>query len=82
MLERIVSALLEKYLGDYVEGLQTENLKLSIFSGDVVLENLKLKKSCLDQFELPVQVKAGFLGKLTVKNTMEKIKYRTHSYNN
>jgi len=44
MLESIVSALLEKYLGDYVEGLQTENLKLSIFSGDVVLENLKLKK--------------------------------------
>ena len=43
MLESVVASLLGKYLGKYVEGLQTENLQLSLGSGSVVLENLALR---------------------------------------
>lgn len=62
VLESVVSALLSKYLGDYVDGLSTENLSLGIFSGEVVLENLALKRSALAGLHLPVTVKAGYLG--------------------
>lgn len=62
VLESVVSALLSKYLGDYVDGLSTENLSLGIFSGEVVLENLALKRSALSALHLPVTVKAGYLG--------------------
>jgi vacuolar protein sorting-associated protein 13A/C len=62
VLESVVSALLSKYLGDYVDGLSTDNLSLGIFSGEVVLENLALKRSALAGLHLPVTVKAGYLG--------------------
>eukprot|EP01122_Echinamoeba_exundans_P003714 TRINITY_DN1378_c0_g1_i1.p1 TRINITY_DN1378_c0_g1~~TRINITY_DN1378_c0_g1_i1.p1 ORF type:complete len:3355 (-),score=763.88 TRINITY_DN1378_c0_g1_i1:110-10174(-) len=67
MLESIVSSLLTKYLGDYVEGLDTNNLNIGITKGDVVLANLRLKKSALDGLELPVVIKEGFLGKLSLQ---------------
>ena len=35
MLEGIVADLLTKYLGDYVQGLDQENLRLNVLSGQV-----------------------------------------------
>jgi len=68
MLESIASSLLSKYLGQYVEGLEdSKNLKFSIGKGDVMLKNLRLKKTVLDEMDLPVQVSEGFLGQLTLK---------------
>ncbi len=64
VLEGVVSALLTKYLGDYVEGLAAENLSLGIFSGEVTLENLALKRSALAGLNLPITVKEGVLGAL------------------
>jgi len=67
MLESIASSLLTKYLGDYVEGLDSKNLQVSVGSGDVVLKSLNLKKSALRELELPITVKEGSLGQLTMK---------------
>jgi hypothetical protein len=67
MLESIAASLLTKYLGDYVEGLDANNLKLNLSAGDAVLTNLKLKKSALETLELPITIKNGFLGKLTLQ---------------
>ncbi len=63
VLEGLVSGILVKYLGDYVVGLQAENLRLGIFSGDVSLSNLELNPNALDELQIPVRVKSGFLGK-------------------
>jgi hypothetical protein len=41
-------------------------LNIGIWSGDVRLKNLKLKKEALDKFRLPVDVKEGYLGDLTL----------------
>lgn len=38
-----------------------------IFLGDVVLKDLKLKSEALNALKLPVTVKAGFLGTITLK---------------
>ena len=40
MFEDLVSSLLSKYLGEFVKGLERENLKISLFSGKVHLNNL------------------------------------------
>eukprot|EP01117_Protostelium_nocturnum_P009173 TRINITY_DN3284_c0_g1_i3.p1 TRINITY_DN3284_c0_g1~~TRINITY_DN3284_c0_g1_i3.p1 ORF type:complete len:3093 (+),score=888.87 TRINITY_DN3284_c0_g1_i3:80-9358(+) len=66
ILESIASTLLARYLGEYVEGFQKEHLQVSLLSGDVVLENLQLKREALDRFDLPIKVKAGHLGKLSL----------------
>jgi hypothetical protein len=42
-------------------GLDTNNLNIGITKGDVVLTNLRLKKSALDGLELPVVIKEGSL---------------------
>jgi hypothetical protein len=43
MLEGVVSKLLCGYLGRYVNGLESQNLQLSLSTGIVTLENLELK---------------------------------------
>ncbi|EFA76521.1 hypothetical protein PPL_10289 [Heterostelium album PN500] len=68
MFEGFVADLLTRYLGKYIKTLNTENLKIGIWSGDVTLENLELKKRALENFNnLPFTVKEGFLGKLSIK---------------
>jgi vacuolar protein sorting-associated protein 13A/C len=64
MIEGLVTALLSRFLGDFVNGLEKENLRIGILSGDVTLENLELKKEALQNFDLPITIKTGFLGRL------------------
>ena len=59
MFESIIAGILSRFLGDYVEGLEAENLSLSIVGGNVVLENLRLKKEALADLEVPLVVKDG-----------------------
>lgn len=59
LFEGLAASILSTYLGDWVEGLERENLEIGITSGHVVVENLKLKKGALDDLQLPVVVKSG-----------------------
>nr|DAD29104.1 TPA_asm: hypothetical protein HUJ06_030572 [Nelumbo nucifera] len=67
MLEAHVLHLLRQYLGEYVHGLSAEALRISVWKGDVVLRDLKLKAEALNSLRLPVTVKAGFVGTITLK---------------
>ncbi|XP_029986703.1 vacuolar protein sorting-associated protein 13C isoform X10 [Sphaeramia orbicularis] len=67
VFESLVSDLLNKFIGDYVENLDKSQLKIGIWSGNVVLENLKVKENALSEFDVPFRVKAGQIGKLTLK---------------
>ncbi|CAG5116191.1 unnamed protein product, partial [Candidula unifasciata] len=67
VFESIVVELINKYLGEFVEDLDKSQLSIGIWSGDVVLKKLNLKESALDHFNIPVKIKAGHLGKLTLK---------------
>ncbi|MFS7909478.1 putative vacuolar protein sorting-associated protein [Helianthus anomalus] len=68
---KFVLNLLRRYLGEYVHGLSAEALRISVWkvicSGDVVLKDLKLKAEALNSLKLPVTVKAGFVGSITLK---------------
>ncbi|KAL2709555.1 Vacuolar protein sorting-associated protein [Kluyveromyces marxianus] len=66
MLESLVSALLNRFLGAYVENFDPKQLNVGIWNGDVKLRNLRLRKDSLDALDLPVDVKFGHLGELTL----------------
>ncbi|XP_041037247.1 vacuolar protein sorting-associated protein 13C isoform X5 [Carcharodon carcharias] len=67
VFEALVAELLNRGLGDYVENLDKSQLKLGIWGGNVVLENLKVKENALNDLDVPFKVKAGQIDKLTLK---------------
>uniref|UniRef100_A0A6P7FPU7 Vacuolar protein sorting-associated protein 13-like n=1 Tax=Diabrotica virgifera virgifera TaxID=50390 RepID=A0A6P7FPU7_DIAVI len=64
MLEGAVARLLNQLLGKYVVDLDAENLNVGIFSGQVQLTDLKLKPEALYELDLPIEVRAGTIGKI------------------
>ncbi|KAM9913092.1 hypothetical protein OXX69_001941 [Metschnikowia pulcherrima] len=67
MFESLVSTLINRFLGSYIENFDSKSLNIGIWSGDVRLKNLTLKKESLDKFKLPLDVKFGHLGELTLQ---------------
>lgn len=66
MLEGLVSNLLNRFLGMYVQNFDPKQLNVGIWSGDVKLTNLELRREALDQLHLPLNVVEGHLGSLTL----------------
>ena len=66
MLEGLVATLLNRFLGMYVKNFDPKQLNVGIWSGDVKLRNLELRREALDQLHLPVNVVEGHLGQLTL----------------
>ena len=66
MLEGLVANLLNRFLGMYVKNFDPKQLNVGIWSGDVTLRNLELRKEALDQLHLPLNVVEGHLGRLTL----------------
>jgi len=67
MLERQALYYLKKYLGRYVEGVDEHSLSISVWQGNVVLNNLRFRPEALAELDLPVTVRAGLLGSLKLK---------------
>lgn len=67
MFESLVANLLNRFLGSYIENFDPKQLNIGIWSGDVKLKNLRLKKDSLDRFKLPIDVKFGHVGELTLQ---------------
>ncbi|OCF42293.1 vacuolar protein sorting-associated protein vps13 [Kwoniella heveanensis CBS 569] len=65
-LKNVAIRLLNIYVGPYVENLDTNALNGSLWSGQVNLKNLHLKKSLLERFGLPVEIVAGDIGSLSL----------------
>eukprot|EP00474_Spongospora_subterranea_P004384 CRZ04842.1 hypothetical protein [Spongospora subterranea] len=66
MLEGILERLVVDRLGEYVD-LPKDSIHVGIWSGEIVLDNLSLKPSCLTRLKLPVNVSLGVLKRLQVK---------------
>ncbi|XP_067382192.1 intermembrane lipid transfer protein VPS13D isoform X3 [Channa argus] len=75
MLEGLAAWVLNTYLGKYVSNLNTDQLSIALLKGAVELENLPLRKDALREFDLPFEVKTGFIGKITLQIPF----YRPHS---
>ncbi|KAJ4777649.1 Pleckstrin (PH) domain-containing protein isoform 2 [Rhynchospora pubera] len=73
MLEDYAAILVQKFLGNYVRGINKEALKISAWQGDVELKNMQLRPEALNALKLPVKVKAGFLGSVRLKVPWSKL---------
>ncbi|PRP88859.1 hypothetical protein PROFUN_00327 [Planoprotostelium fungivorum] len=74
VFEGIVSDLLLKYLGDYIKNLNRDGLKIGIWGGDVVLQDLEINKDALNNLGLPFELKHGIIGKLVLKVPWQSLK--------
>ncbi|KAL4445126.1 hypothetical protein ABPG74_018854 [Tetrahymena malaccensis] len=67
VFENILVRLLNQKIGHYIDGLDTKNLEVGIFSGNIVIENVKLKDSVPELLELPFDIKYSHIKKLVLK---------------
>ncbi|XP_063534918.1 intermembrane lipid transfer protein VPS13A-like [Cydia strobilella] len=67
MFEGAVAGILNRLLGKYVQDLDTENLNVGIFSGNVNLTELRLKPEALYELDLPIDVKIGTIGRINLQ---------------
>ncbi|KAI9888280.1 MAG: hypothetical protein M1814_000770 [Vezdaea aestivalis] len=66
MLEGLVATLLNRFLGVYVQNFDPTQLNVGIWSGDVKLRDLELRREALDALKLPIDVVEGHIGLLTL----------------
>ena len=66
MFEKLIEQLILKYLGDYIEGFDPDNLSLALWSGTLSLDKIKLKAKAVDDLQLPFKLTFGLINKLTV----------------
>ena len=71
-LEDLTATLLQRLLGRYITGLEGRNLRVAVWSGRVVLENLHLRPDALLGM-LPVGVRAGFVGRIEMSVPWHKL---------
>ncbi|XP_043916804.1 vacuolar protein sorting-associated protein 13A isoform X2 [Protopterus annectens] len=67
VFESVVVDVLNRFLGNYVVNLDSSQLNLGIWGGNVALKNLEIKENALSQLDVPYKVKAGHIGKLELK---------------
>lgn len=66
MLETALASVLNRYIGPYVENLDTSQLKIGIFSGNVSLKNIILRQNALKElFGLPLKIVKGCIGTIS-----------------
>jgi vacuolar protein sorting-associated protein 13A/C len=67
MFESFLEKILNRVIGQYVEGIQKEDMKVGLLSGNVEIKNLKLKKQILEELKLPFSLKFGKIDRLKLQ---------------
>ena len=65
--ETIVFRILNFLLGDYVEGLTRNSLKISVLGASLRMQNVGIRGDALHRFNLPVRVDSGRVCDLSAK---------------
>ena len=67
MFEKIIEKIIIQYFGDYIENLDLDKLNLGLLSGNLTLEEIKLKEKKINEYNLPFKLISGILKKLIIK---------------
>lgn len=59
MFESLITQVLNKVLGDFIENIDPKQLKISITNGNVQLTNMKIKPTIFDSLPVPFQLVYG-----------------------
>ncbi|CAD8214708.1 unnamed protein product [Paramecium pentaurelia] len=73
IFEKILEKVLIQYFGKFISGLDKNNLKLGVWSGNMVIQNVNLKSEIIEMLELPIKLRQSSVGKLTIKIPWKKI---------
>ncbi|ESQ32011.1 hypothetical protein EUTSA_v10003500mg [Eutrema salsugineum] len=73
MFEGLVRQLLLGYLGRYIKDIQRDQLKITVWNEEVLLENVELILEAFDYLQLPIALKQGRVGKLSIKIPWKKL---------
>lgn len=66
-IERVYCQILERLLGKYLDGLQQQNFSMGFLTGNVKMTNVAIKRDALKRLNLPLTVRAGFVGSLSIE---------------
>lgn len=73
MFERILFKILQKYLGDYILGLDTANLQLGVWSGNIIIENVSLNSKLIELLNLPLNLIFSHIGRMKISIPWNKL---------
>ena len=62
MFESLITAVLNKVLGEFIDNIDMSQLNISLIKGKVKLENMKLKSTIFDALPLPFSLVYGQVG--------------------
>lgn len=69
MFEQGLTYLLKKFIGSFVEDGDSikEKVQVGVWSGLIVLENLRLKSSLLSLVDIPISLSYGYIGRFELR---------------
>uniref|UniRef100_A0A915J0G4 Chorein N-terminal domain-containing protein n=1 Tax=Romanomermis culicivorax TaxID=13658 RepID=A0A915J0G4_ROMCU len=74
MFESLAAWVLNSYIGDYLEKLNTDQLSLDLFQGQLELEDVPFKKNALRKFGVLIDIRSGIIGKLTLNVPLTRLR--------
>ncbi|CAG9319687.1 unnamed protein product [Blepharisma stoltei] len=66
-MNKAVSTILNKILGNYVEDLNSKQLSLSILKGELELDKVKLRRDIFNDIGYPFNLKYGYIEHLSIR---------------
>ena len=67
VFESWVSEALASSIGRFVDIQSLESLKISLWAGQCVLQDVRLRKDAFDYLKLPLSIHSGSIGRLCIK---------------
>ena len=64
MLQKILEKVLDNHFGRFLNGLDKNNIKLGIWSGNIDIQNVSLKPEAIEMLQLPIKLKHSKIGKM------------------
>jgi vacuolar protein sorting-associated protein 13A/C len=73
VFESVLVDIINKYLKPYVKKIDSSNLNIGVWNGNVNLKQLELKEDILADFHLPVKIGASHVEEITLKVPWKKL---------
>ena len=73
VFEKILEKILDSIASKYISGIDRNNLKTSIWQGNVTIKNVYLKPDLVDRMELPIKIKFSSIGRLSLEVPWRKL---------
>ncbi|KAJ5078899.1 vacuolar protein sorting-associated protein vps13 [Anaeramoeba ignava] len=67
MFEKIIKIILNTYFNKFIKGFNQDDLKFSIWNGDISLTNIELNPDGFKKSKIPFELKNGFIGNLQIQ---------------